>query len=176
MSQSGILDGAVFPPPGGGGILTITGDDAVAVGPDFGGNVDLVGAGGISVTGNAGTNTLTITATADVVDTVQTLDATPTPISSVALGVNNAVVVKATVVGAKDDFSESLWGEVLFGARRVAGGAIAVEFPLPTFGTNSLNGVYIDADVNGNFVRIIVRGAAGETWNWSATTKVIVQA
>lgn len=48
---------------GGGGTLnTLTGNTGGAVGPDGGGNIDVVGAGGVTVTGNALTNTLTITA------------------------------------------------------------------------------------------------------------------
>ena len=89
--------------------------------------------------------------------------------------VNSAVVVKATVVGAKDDWTESLWGEVLFGARRIGAGAVPVQLPMPTYGTDSINGVNIDANTNGNNIRIIVQGAVAETWNWTATIKVIEQ-
>ncbi len=44
---------------GGGGILTLTGNDTVAVGPNGSGNVNLVGSGSIVVT-NTGPNTETI--------------------------------------------------------------------------------------------------------------------
>lgn len=57
MSQAGTSSNG-----GGGssGILTVTGTSGGAVGPDMAGNVNLLGAGGVVVTGNAGTNTLTI--------------------------------------------------------------------------------------------------------------------
>lgn len=59
MSQSGTYGAG----GGGGGALnTLTGNAGGPVGPDGGGNIDIVGAGGVTVTGNAGTNTLTITA------------------------------------------------------------------------------------------------------------------
>ena len=45
----------------GGFISTITGNDSVAVGAAVGGNINIVGGTGVTVTGNAGTNTLTIT-------------------------------------------------------------------------------------------------------------------
>lgn len=58
MSQAGRFS------PGGGpvapSVLTLTGNTGGAVGPDGGGNIDVVGSGTISVAGNAGTNTLTI--------------------------------------------------------------------------------------------------------------------
>lgn len=46
---------------GGGSVLTITGNSGGAVSPDGTGNLDLVGAGGITVTGSPGSHTLTIT-------------------------------------------------------------------------------------------------------------------
>ena len=49
--------------PPGGGIQTITGNDAVAVGPSLTNNVFLVGSGSITTSGNAGTFTETIALT-----------------------------------------------------------------------------------------------------------------
>jgi len=56
MSQAGSLSttGA------GGAIDTLTGDIGAAVGPDGVNNIDIVGGVGVTVTGNPGTNTLTI--------------------------------------------------------------------------------------------------------------------
>jgi hypothetical protein len=47
---------------GGSTIDTITGNTGGAVGPDSSDNINLVGTGGVSVAGNPGTNTLTISA------------------------------------------------------------------------------------------------------------------
>lgn len=57
MSQAGVFGTGGS---GGMGILTITGDGGGAIGPDGGGNVNLLGGFGIDVTGDPGTNTLTI--------------------------------------------------------------------------------------------------------------------
>lgn len=59
MSQSGIFFNGATPPPGTG-IQTVTGNTGGAVGPDGGGNIDIVGAGPITVDGNPGTFTETI--------------------------------------------------------------------------------------------------------------------
>ena len=45
--------------PVGPSILTITGNNAVAVEPDISQNINLVGSGGVLVEGNASDNTLT---------------------------------------------------------------------------------------------------------------------
>jgi|SRR5215831_4016152 len=43
------------------GIQTITGNSGGAVGPDGADNINIIGSGGVTVTGNPGTNTLTVT-------------------------------------------------------------------------------------------------------------------
>ena len=59
MSQVGKANTAILPP--GTVVQTLTGDAGGAVGPDGGNNINLIGGGGITVTGNPFTNTLTIT-------------------------------------------------------------------------------------------------------------------
>lgn len=60
MSQAGILNTAGS--GGGSGLVQfLTGNSGGAVGPDSGNNINVRGSGTISVAGNAGTNTLTIT-------------------------------------------------------------------------------------------------------------------
>lgn len=57
MSQAGPLSAGAFP-----GVITfLEGNTGGPVGPDGGGIINVIGAGTITVTGNAGTNTLTIT-------------------------------------------------------------------------------------------------------------------
>ena len=46
---------------GAAGVFTLSGDGGVVVNPDGAGNIDINGAGGITVTSNPGTNSLTIT-------------------------------------------------------------------------------------------------------------------
>lgn len=70
MSQSGTFNNGLFPP--GTIVQTITGNAGGAVGPDGAQNINLVGSGDITVTGNPGTNTLTISVSGSVSDTYQT--------------------------------------------------------------------------------------------------------
>src|SRR5271166_735969 len=58
MSQAGRIGAG-----GGGGssVVTLTGNSGGPVSPDSGGNINVVGAGGVTVTDNPGTHTLTIT-------------------------------------------------------------------------------------------------------------------
>ena len=57
MSQSGVLNRAIIPP--GTGVEFLTGNSGGKVGPDGSKNINTVGAGSITIVGNAGTNTLT---------------------------------------------------------------------------------------------------------------------
>lgn len=59
MSQAGINNTSIFPP--GAIVDSLTGNVGGLVGPDAGNNINILGAGGVIVTGNPGTNTLTIT-------------------------------------------------------------------------------------------------------------------
>lgn len=58
MSQAGSFNNGSG--PGSGNVRTLTGNTGGPVPPDGIGNIDVVGTGGITVTGNPGTNTLTI--------------------------------------------------------------------------------------------------------------------
>lgn len=58
MSQVGVFSDNA---PGTIDIVTITGNSGGAVPPDAAGNINILGSGVIDVTGNPGTNTLTIT-------------------------------------------------------------------------------------------------------------------
>lgn len=57
MSQAGIF---VSGNTAAANVQTLTGNNPLAVGPSPGGNINIVGNANITVTGNAGTNTLTI--------------------------------------------------------------------------------------------------------------------
>lgn len=60
MSQSGLVSDSTT---SGSDIETLTGNTGGAVGPDAAFNIDIVGTGDLTVTGNPGTNTLTISDT-----------------------------------------------------------------------------------------------------------------
>ena len=57
MSQSGILTRSGS---GGTDILTITGNSGGPIGPDVGGNINVIGAGSVNIVGVAADNTLTV--------------------------------------------------------------------------------------------------------------------
>lgn len=64
MSQSGSLGGGIIPP--GTYIQTLSGDVGAPVGPDAGGNIELIGGSGIVTTGDPGLNTITFDVGASV--------------------------------------------------------------------------------------------------------------
>lgn len=75
---------------GGGGsgtVVTLTGNSGGAVGPDGSGNINVLGAGDISIAGNAGTNTLTVSLSGAEANSFVTDAGTATP----ATGVLNVV-------------------------------------------------------------------------------------
>lgn len=104
MSQSG-----TFNPGGGAGgaVNTLTGNNPIAVGPDGAANINIVGVGDITVTGNPATNTLTITSAG--LATNYTTDAGATaPIAGNlnVLGgtnINTAVPVAGTIIANLND-------------------------------------------------------------------------
>lgn len=67
----------------GTGILTITGDSGGAVGPDGANNINLVGGTNVTVAGNGGTNTLTVTLGGAVGSSFPTDSGTATPAAGI---------------------------------------------------------------------------------------------
>lgn len=76
MSQAGILNRGVLPPFTV--VETLTGNSGGPVGPDGANNINVVGTGVISVVGNPGTNTLTITPSGSIASSFITNPATGT--------------------------------------------------------------------------------------------------
>lgn len=128
-----------------------------------------------SITVTNGSNTIDLSTTGGTMFTVTTNDATPTALVTHAVGANSAVTMNATVAASRSDFSESLWGTVVFGVRRAGAGAIAVETPTSSFNDDSAGAPIITADVNGNNLRLMVTGVAASTWNWKATVTFVTQ-
>ncbi len=80
-------------------VLTLTGNTGGPVGPDGGGNIDVVGDGStVDVSGNAGTNTLTISVDASVANqyTADTGTATPVANNLNVFGDSASIVTSAT--------------------------------------------------------------------------------
>ncbi len=80
MSQAGRFNDGT---PAPGTVLTLTGNTGGPVGPDGGGNIDVVGDGTtVSVAGNAGTNTLTISVDASVANQYTADSGTAVPVAN----------------------------------------------------------------------------------------------
>ena len=118
MSQAGSL----LPGGGGGGgtdIVTITGNNAVAIAPNGAGNFNLIGTGGLIVTSVAApANTLLINPGTNFI--LQTNDATPHTLITILTTTNSAGSYIATIVGARADYSASASSTFLISARDCA--------------------------------------------------------
>lgn len=166
---------------GGGGspasdVETLTGNTGGPVGPDGAFNINILGADGVVTTGNPGTNTITITQSADAytIVTGQTVGAVTADIFTLALGINNAATVQATVTGAVSDYSASLVGRTCGGARRAGAGAILVGSPISDFSEDSAGAPTIDIVVSGNNIIVQVLGVGAQTWNWRAQVHYVL--
>ncbi len=80
MSQAGRFNTGT---PAPGTVITLTGNSGGPVGPDGGGNIDVVGDGTtVDVVGNPGTNTLTISVDASVANQYTADTGTATPVAN----------------------------------------------------------------------------------------------
>lgn len=179
MSQ---INKIILSSSGGGDVLTLTGNTGGAVGPDGGGNINVIGDGTTaSVAGNAGTNTLTISVAGAQVDTVTTLDATETTLGTITLSANEIVFITSQIIGAYETAINWAFGTSLMTTARKQGAAspVIVEGTIDerarakTNGTDA--GVNATYDVSGNTVRIRVTGEAGTTIAWKSITTVLRQ-
>lgn len=86
-----------------GSVDTISGNSGGAVGPDVGGNINVIGSGNVTVAGNPGANTLTASLTGTTNNAVQVGNAIG-GISSIGLGTTNTVLLGQT--GASPAFGQ----------------------------------------------------------------------
>ena len=96
---------SVLPP--GVGIQTITGNSGGPVGPDLSNNLNLLGSGQVVVTGNPGTNTLTISLGAGIATTYTANSGSATP------ALNNLNLLGAVVAAGTSPFSSSGAGSTI---------------------------------------------------------------
>jgi hypothetical protein len=97
---------------------------------------------------------------------IQTTDATPTAIATIPLATNETKSVTARITGFRDDYSSSLVGTILYGARTAGAGAIEISPPIVDILEDSASLPSIDADVNSINIRLLVVGVAAQNWNW----------
>lgn len=100
---------------------------------------------------------------------VQTLNAIPTVIADITVPLLKALTVRATFTGSRDDHTAALAGDIVYGARRVAGGAIELSPPIVNVMDDGAASVTIDAAIFVNDLRLIVVGEVATTWNWVVT-------
>jgi hypothetical protein len=161
--------------PGGGPVLSLQGDSGGVIAPNGAGNINILGENNSAtnafaqVVGNPATHTLSILPVSDAVITNNAV-ATFFPVALALLFPSSTVVMTATVIGHRDDFSASCGGFATGVARRgAAGGTVFVgdnalaneDAPVgvPQFGIG----------VNGNNIGVYAQGLAGQTWNWTCT-------
>lgn len=121
-----------------------------------------------SITFTPGPNSLDLSAGGGTVYTVQTTEATPTALVTIALAVNSAVTVVADIIGATDTFGAAIGGTVVATARRAGGSAFLVGAPIVSLNEDSAGSPDFTAVVSGNNIIIQVTGEAATTYNWKA--------
>lgn len=139
--------------------------------------------GSLTSTGNTVTitydNTLnTINLEADQTSdaSVQTTDATPTTLKSIAVAVNTAITVYADVVAAKSDYSAAIGGNIVGTARRAGGALTLVGSPIANINEDSGGSPTFDLVVSGNDFILQVTGEAATTYNWVGLINQVVVA
>jgi hypothetical protein len=162
---------------GGGPIAqTITGDVGGAVQPDAAGNWNLVGDGTITVTGNPGTNTLTLSTSGGQVFNVTTIDDTPTALAAFTLADDQAIDINCLIAAAEVNYTAALVGYVNGGGRRHGGGAVLIGAPVSSFSQDfGAGSPSMTLDANGNDIRIMVTGVAATTIKWRGRATFILQ-
>ena len=163
MSQVSMRTSAVII----GAVQTLTGNTGGAV-PPTGGNINVIGAETITVAGNPGTSTLTITSDA-LTASVQTVDATPTALYSLTLADETAVTLIATVVGATADYASCIGGQVIGTFSQVALSTPTEITDIDNTMKNAGAGVSVQFVVNGANIELTVVGQAATIYNWVAT-------
>ncbi len=158
-----------------GPIVTLEGNSGGAVPPNGAGNIFVVGSASsfVNVTGNPGTNTLTIELLNQQVAVVTTTDATPTALFSFPVVAGRAVTIKVDVIAAVDDYSAAFGGSA-----SVVGSRTLVGTPTITAFDNSFNeGIPGNPDVSfivvGNSIQFMVIGVAATTINWKGVLTFI---
>lgn len=102
---------------------------------------------------------------------VQTTDATPTDLISIALAEGEMVILEARIGSVQSDFSDGFGSFVYAAARRAAGGNVTlVGTPIINIlESDAATDVSVIADTVGQNIKIQVTGIAAQTWNWVST-------
>lgn len=169
MSQSGKLND-LTPPPGT--TLFLEGDVGGQVAPDGSGTIFVIGGDDVTTVGNLSPNTLTIFVDGTEA-TVQTTDATPTLIATVAIPSGLAIVINMSFVALENDLSTALGGNAFAVARNAGGGAQLSGGVHQSIIGNTPGIPQITVAANAGNVDIFVTGAAATVLNWRMFIKTL---
>jgi hypothetical protein len=125
----------------------------------------------IAITYNNGTNTINLEADEAADISVQTTDATPTTLYSLAVSTNQAVTLYCDIIGATADYSAAIGGNVEATARRGAGSLTMVGSPVVNLNEDSAGSPDFTIVVSGNNLIIQVTGVAATTYNWKGLVR-----
>lgn len=139
-------------------------------------------AGIYNTTGLVGTRAVVVdangqlgTGDTDIIADVQTVDATPTTLYSIALAEDEAIVVNAYIVAAQTDYSAAIIGRLNGGARRMLAGATTiVGSPISDYSEDFAGAPTYTISTSGNNVIIQVTGLAATTINWRGNIKYTI--
>jgi len=156
-------------------VETLTGNTGGPVGPT-GNNINVLGSGLLTVTGNPGTSTLTISQSNAAVANAQTVGLVTVNIISLVVPDSEMVTIKAVINGLRDDTTDAWGGEVIFTVLRPAGGDVTiVGAPIISANTTSTADISGSVNIGAETAEINVIGVAGQTWNWVADYEYFYQ-
>lgn len=161
-------------PPGHTAIETITGDTGGAVSPDISFNVNLLGGGSIVVSGNPGTNTLTIT-DQGISGTATTIGAVTADVLTIALGATPGTYTFSSSIAGFESTTPAGVGYAIVGAVRTTGVAAVL---LPTQAIDHFEDTAVapctgSLVVSGNNAIFRVLGTAGLTISWKGVAEYV---
>lgn len=156
--------------PGVPNIQFLVGNTGGDVGPNGAGEVNVVGTGNITVTGNPGTFTETISQTNFVSGTTTTVGAVTGNVITFPLGATPGVYTIDTLIAGFTTAGGTLGtGYAIVGAVRTTGAAGVVTGQAPDhFEEGALVAGSADLVISGNNLIVQVLDTAGFTIDWSA--------
>lgn len=177
MSQAGIINIAGG---GTGAVETLTGNSGGAV-PPTANNINILGTGSVSVSGNPGTSTLTISINDNIVTgTATTSDGTTyvsfTSSANIPLPTSSTCVsIRANLSGMDVANGLSIGGEIIGLAKNLAGVVSIVE-PIDITQNNdtALSAWTAQLVASGTNVQVQVRGVAAHTIQWRIVIDYVI--
>ena len=146
------------------GVNTFAGDVVMSSGLQF----TTGAAAGYVMTSDASGNISLAPAAGDLVDSLQTLNATPTAITSIAVAASSVVQLKGSINAANAAYTDACGGEFDVTVRCGATGAPVIVGSAWVV-VNASSTASFNAAIVGNNVVINVTGIAATTYNWTST-------